>query len=73
MPTYNVTVSRAYLVRVKARNATTAMRASEFFLGDSPDDSLKRPDMRKQFGFTIEEIKMVENDAINVEQVSNYG
>ena len=71
MPTYNVTLSRAYIVKVRARNATMARGIAEFFLNDPPDASLNDPEARRRFGFKIEEIEMVENDAIRVEETSS--
>ena len=68
MPIYKVTVSRAYDVIVKARNKTIAAKTAEFFIGNPPDESRSYPDLRRQFGFTIQHIEMVENDAIRVEE-----
>ena len=70
MPTYEVTIARAYKVRIKARNRTIAKRASEFFLLTSADGSRDEPTMRKQYGFQIKKIEMVDNDAISVEEIS---
>lgn len=70
MPTYNVTLSRAYIVRVRARNARIARETVEFFLGNPPDLSLEHPEARRRFGFRIEEMEMVENDALSVEEVA---
>jgi hypothetical protein len=69
MPTYDVTLIRAYRVRIKARSKTIAKRASEFFLLDPPDGSQDEPKMRKLYGFHIEGIEMVDNDAIKAEIV----
>jgi hypothetical protein len=69
MPTYNVTLVRSYVVQVKARNETQARRNVEFFLGDPKDASNARE--RKQGGFKIGEIEMVDNDAIEVEETSD--
>ena len=66
MPTYNITVSRAYKVTVKARNRTMAKGIAEFFLGNPKDESEARE--RKHFGFRIGKIEMVDNDAIGVEK-----
>ena len=69
MPTYNVTVSRAYKVTVSARNRRMAKGIAEFFLGNPKDESEVRE--RKQYGFRIGEIEMVDNDAIMVEETSS--
>ncbi len=69
MPLYDVIISRTYMVRIKARNETTARRASEFFLLTPEDGSKDRPDLRKQYGFHIEEIEMEMNDAVDVKRV----
>ena len=70
MPDYNVTLSRAYSVHVKARNRTLAKRVVEFFLNDPTDGSLDDPGARRKYGFTIKDIEMVENDAIQAEEVT---
>lgn len=69
MPIYDVTLSRAYRVRIKARNKTIARRATEFFLLTPADGSQHEPKMRKQYGFSIEDIEMVANDAIDAEVI----
>ena len=69
MPTYNVTLVRAYNVQVRARNEYLARRISEFFLGHHQDDSSAQD--RKQYGFKIDDLKMVENNAIDVEEASS--
>ncbi|MDI6766248.1 MAG: hypothetical protein QME52_05435 [Bacteroidota bacterium] len=69
MPVYNVTLVRSYVVQVKARNKYTAKRAVEFFLNDPKDASEARD--RKQRGFKIGEMEMVENDAIEVVEQSD--
>lgn len=46
-----------------------AKRASEFFLLTPTDASQDTPEIRKQYGFRIEEIEMVWNDAIGSEVV----
>jgi hypothetical protein len=69
MPTYNVTVARAYKVTVKARNRTMAKEIAEFFLGNPKDASEAQE--RKYFGFRFGEIEMVDNDAIVVEETSS--
>jgi len=66
---YDVTLSHAYRVRINARNTTIAKRASEFFLLTPADGSQDEPKMRKQYGFKIEEIEMIVNDAIDAEVI----
>lgn len=67
MPTYTVTLVRSYLVEIKSQNKYTAKRAVEYFL-DDPEDASNAKD-RKERGFSIGEIEMVENDAIEVKIV----
>jgi hypothetical protein len=70
MPTYNVTLSRAYTVSLRARNEPMAKRIAEFFIGNPPDSSADDPKMRKRYGFKIDEIEMVENEAIAANEVN---
>ncbi len=66
MKTYRVALARTYAVTVKARNEKEAMECAEFFLGDSSDSST--PEDRKEHNFSIEEIEMVYNDAVDAEE-----
>lgn len=68
MSTYNVTLVRAYKVQVRARNRYLAKRLVEFFIGHPSDDSGVQD--RKQYGFKIGELEMMENDAIYVEETT---
>jgi len=61
MKTYQVALTRSYLVSIKAKNEEDARMFSEFYLGDCEDISNEKERLEK--GFCIEEIEMVYNDA----------
>jgi len=63
MPEYEVALVRTFLVRIQAKNTENAKRFSEFYLGyiDESGES-----DRESNGFQIQEINMVQNDAIEV-------
>jgi len=67
VPTYNVTLSRAYTVRVRARNARIARETVKIFLGNAADSSFEHLEARRRFGFRIEEMEMVDNNAFCVQ------
>lgn len=61
MNTYTVSLSRTYLVTIKAEDEYNAKRFSEFYLGDCMDLSSKKD--RTENNFQIETIEMVYNEA----------
>lgn len=63
MATFQIGLSRIYLIEIDARNESEAMRLVEFFMGfhDSSDES-----DWDEYAFKIREIKMVENEAFKV-------
>jgi len=64
MATYQVGLSRIYVVDIEARNEWEAARLAEFFLGfhDSSNES-----EREEYDFEIKKIDMVENEAFKFE------
>jgi hypothetical protein len=64
MKTYQVVLSRTYLVTIQAGNQEQAKVLSEFYIGDCPDLSNERDRMEKNF--SIEKIEMVNNEAIQI-------
>jgi hypothetical protein len=67
MKTYNVSLSRAYVVKVKARDKHKACRYAEYFIGNCHDES--NVEERRKYRFSIHEIEMTINDAINAEEI----
>ena len=67
MKTYRVSLSRAYLVTVQAENKEKASRYAEFYIGDCSDISTFKD--KKEHRFSIEELKLSVNGAIDVEGI----
>lgn len=66
MKNYKVALHRDYIVNIKAKNEDEAKFLAEYVIGGEKDFSTEKE--RKQFKFKIEEIKMVINDAFEVEK-----
>ena len=64
MPTYQVGLSRIFVVDVEARNEFEARRGVEFFLGFH--DSSNESDW-DEYNFRIGKINMVQNEAFEAE------
>ncbi|MGI9558515.1 MAG: hypothetical protein ACR2NQ_02450 [Thermodesulfobacteriota bacterium] len=69
MKTYLVALVRTYGVTIEAENEEEAMRCAEFFIGDCEDVSNARD--RKEYNFSINEIKPCYNEAADVEEVED--
>lgn len=67
MKTFQVGLSRIYVVTMNAENKESARRLAELFLGHCFDEST--PVDRGKFGFSISEIEMVYNEAFEAEEV----
>jgi len=67
MKTYKVSLARSYIVEIKAKTKEKARRYAEFFIGDCSDISTFKD--KKEYEFTIEEIKPAINDAMDVEEI----
>lgn len=63
MPTYEVILSRSFLVKVKARNAKDAGQFVAGYIDERDDSAVEE---RKRLQFEIKEIELVDNDIINV-------
>jgi hypothetical protein len=63
MPTYEVILSRSYLVTVKARSAKAAGQFAAGYIDERDDSAVEE---RKRLRFEIKEIEMVDNDVIDV-------
>jgi len=66
MKTYKVLLHRDYVVNIDAKNEEEAMSLAEFFIAGEKDASTEKE--RKQYGFRINEIEMVNNDAFEVNE-----
>jgi hypothetical protein len=63
MPTYEVILSRSFLVTVKARNAEAAGQFVAGYIDKQDDSSVEE---RKRLRFKIKEIELVDNDVLDV-------
>ena len=61
MKTYKISLTRTYLVTIKAKDEDRAKRFSEYYLGDCPDYSTEKDRLRQNF--SIKDIQMVYNEA----------
>jgi hypothetical protein len=68
MPTSKVGLSRTYLVTVQAKDRTSAKGLAEFFVGES---DLSQPNERNEFGFKIDKIELVDNEAFDCDDVES--
>lgn len=60
MPEYEITLTKAYTVRIKAESAESAARLAEYYTGDIKDISSKND--RKTRRFKILEIECTVNE-----------
>ena len=67
MRTYKVLLHRDYVVNIDAKNEEEAMSLAGFFVAGEKDASTEKE--RKEYGFRINEIEMVMNDAFEVEEI----
>ena len=67
MKTFEVVLTKSYIVRVKAENEKKAKECSELFTGDIQD--ISSIDYRKKFYFEIEDINCKLNEAFEVQEV----
>jgi len=69
MKTYQVVLSKSYVVTIKAQSNEQAKRMSEFYTSDVKDLSTTKD--RAEKSFSIEEIKCGINEALEVEEVAS--
>ena len=69
MKTYQVVLSKSYVVTIKAQSDEQAKRMSEFYTSDIKDLSTSKD--RLERGFSIEEIENGINEALEVEEVAS--
>ena len=67
MKTYKVALTRTYFVSIKTEGEEQAKQFAEFYLGDSPDLSSEKDRLEKHF--SIEDVKMVYNEAGEIVEV----
>ncbi len=66
MKTFEVVLTKSYVVRIKAENEKKAKEYSELFTGDIQD--ISSIDYRKKFNFEIENIGCKINEAFEVQE-----
>ena len=65
--TYKVSLTRSYVVTIKAEDEEKARDYAEFFIGDCSDVSTFED--KQKHNFLIEEIEATINDAIDIEEI----
>lgn len=68
METFDVVLTKSYVIRMSAKDSETAERLAELFTGDIND--LSTPEMRDKFKFEIQKIDCKFNEAISSETVT---
>jgi hypothetical protein len=68
MPTFEVSFSRAFVIKIQAKTSKDAAELSEFFLGYK-DDSTEFE--KEEYGFEFKEIDMTVNEVLEVSEVRN--
>lgn len=67
MKTYQVVLTKSYVVTVNAETEEKAKRFTEFYTGDIQDISAKED--RKKLNFSIEEIDSRMNESLEAEEI----
>lgn len=67
MKTFEVVLTKSYIVRIKAENENKARYYTELFTGDIQDISSE--DDRKKFAFKIEKIDCKINEAFESKEI----
>lgn len=67
MKTYQVVLTKSYVVTIKAKTEEKAKRLTELYTGDIKDISTSRD--KKRFNFSIEEIECGMNESFGVEEI----
>jgi len=67
MKTFDVVLTKSYIIKIKAENGEKARRYSELFTGDIKDISTEKD--RKKFLFEIEDIDCKVNETFEVREV----
>jgi hypothetical protein len=69
MKQFQVFLMRDYAVRIRAENENKAREYVQDFVSIGSDDSTEKD--RKQYGFEIQRINTITNDAFEVEEIPN--
>lgn len=67
MKTFEVILTKSYVVRVQAKSARKAQECVEYFIGDS--QSLANSKDEKEHQFKIEDIECTENEVVSVDEI----
>ncbi len=68
MKTFEVVLTKSYIVRIKAEDESKVKEIAEFFTGDIKD--ISSADDRKKFRFEIEDIDCKINEAFDIQELS---
>ena len=69
MNSYEVLLSRTYLITVKARNKEEALRYCELYIGEEKD--ISTIEERRLYQFGINDIQHRINDSIEAKEIEN--
>jgi hypothetical protein len=69
MKTFRVGLHRLYNITIQADDENKAKELAEYFIGSAKDASTENEKVK--YGFNIEEIEMVTNDAFEAEEINN--
>ena len=69
MKSFQVSLTKSYLVNINAESKEDAKRLAEFFTGDITDSSDEN--YRKEYKFSIEEIECTVNEAFDAVKLSD--
>lgn len=67
MKSFQVSLTKSYLVSINAENREVAKRLAEFFTGDIQD--ISELNNRSEYKFEIEEIECTMNEAVDVQEM----
>ncbi len=69
MKSFQVSLTKNYLVNINAETESEAKRLAELFTGDIQD--ISETNNRKEYKFKIEKIECTINEAIDVEEITD--
>ncbi len=70
MKTFEIVLTKSYVVRVRAKNQTDASQLVELFTSDAQDISTEND--RKNHNFTIQNIDCKVNEAMECKEIKKY-
>ena len=71
MKTFRVSLARSYAVTIKAEDKISARELTEFYLGDCSD--LSTTVDRNKWNFSVKNIEMTLNEALDTEEITING